>query len=208
MSLLAPLAEVAELTLSLSHSVYATNIVDHDTATSFPLLRRIDVDYVNGTTLLRPTFTSSSERTSTLCDITDTFNVISGGDSIEGTWIPLSSARDLATRFAPSLGHLAPFLEDNLGESFPSPIPELKLTLHSLFTNASLHASDGQQNWGHPLFVGTVDAEMALTPNSVDESAKAAATAAAAVGKGARAGRTSLNGAGEESVVSGGRRRG
>lgn len=133
---------------------------------------------------MRPTFSTPEEAISLLETIADTFHVVSGGDSIEGTWIPLPAAREIAGQFAPALGHLLPFLEDELGQAFPSPIPELKATLMSLLASASDVGEGQARMWGHPLFAGTVGAEEA-----VSGGAKAAATATAAVGKGARVGR-------------------
>lgn len=113
-----------------SIAVYTTSVVDSQNNTTYPLLRRIDTDYINGTLLLQGTFLDTSERESVLADIADAFKVSSGGCGFEGTWIPLPAARVVVAQ-NPTLAHLVPFFDDELGARFPEPIPSMRVQLRA-----------------------------------------------------------------------------
>ncbi|BGP45957.1 hypothetical protein JCM10450v2_001796 [Rhodotorula kratochvilovae] len=110
--------------------VFTTNVTDLTTARTMPLLRRLDTDYVNATVLLQAAVSSPLERASTLASLlvkADTVRVPAASDAgVEGTWVPLAVARDVVALFAKQLGHLAPFLSDELAGHFPEPIPTMR----------------------------------------------------------------------------------
>lgn len=103
------------------HSVYVAEVTLHDTATTAALLRRVDTDRVNATTLLRVTFADEEERAARLSEISDRIEITNGAEGVPGIWVPLRAARELAAEYTIALGHLGAFLEDDLGDAF-SPI--------------------------------------------------------------------------------------
>ncbi|BGP22768.1 transcription regulator HTH [Rhodotorula toruloides] len=109
--------------------VFLVEVTDLATARTVPLLRRLDTDYVNATVLLQAALSSPLERASALAGLlvkTDTFRVPAASDTgVEGTWIPISVARDFLTAHADQLGHLASFLSDDLAAHFPEPVPTM-----------------------------------------------------------------------------------
>ncbi|KAK4705708.1 hypothetical protein P7C70_g492, partial [Phenoliferia sp. Uapishka_3] len=117
-------------------AVYATSVVDSEDNTTYSLFRRLDTDYINGSVLLQVTFTSVAEREAILLAIPETFKVNIGEPGIGGTWVPLSHARVLVTRF-PALSHLVTFLDDELGSRFPEPIPSMRVGLRSALATSS-----------------------------------------------------------------------
>ena len=118
-------------------AVYATSVVAADDALTSLLFRRIDTDYINGSVLLSVTFLPAPERLATLAATPDSFFVKSSNETgIAGTWVTLASARALVKRF-PVLSHLTTFLEDELGERFPEPIPSMRAGLRAALATSS-----------------------------------------------------------------------
>ncbi|GAA6057774.1 hypothetical protein JCM3770_006840 [Rhodotorula araucariae] len=110
--------------------VFSTNVTDLTTARTMPLLRRLDTDYINATVLLQAAVSSPLERASTLASLlvkADTVRVPAASEAgVEGTWVPLAVARDVVALFHKQLGHVAPFLSDELAGHFPEPIPTMR----------------------------------------------------------------------------------
>ncbi|CDR43016.1 hypothetical protein NBRC10512_004486 [Rhodotorula toruloides] len=110
--------------------VFSVEVTDLATARTMPLLRRLDTDYVNATVLLQAALSSPLERASALAGLlvkTDTFRVPAASDAgVEGTWIPISVARDFLAAHAKQLGHLSSFLGDDLAAHFPEPVPTMR----------------------------------------------------------------------------------
>jgi stage V sporulation protein SpoVS len=110
--------------------VFSVEVTDLATARTLPLLRRLDTDYVNATVLLQAALSSPLERASALAGLlvkTDTFRVPAAVDAgVEGTWIPITVAREFLSSHNKQLGHLSSFLGDDLAAHFPEPVPTMR----------------------------------------------------------------------------------
>lgn len=115
-------------TITLGVPVFSTTIVDSRDHMSYPFLRRMDTNAVNGTTLLRPTSLSLLQREQILKELllSGAYVVLQGGPAVEGTWIPLGAARHIKNAYRNVLGTLEVFLEDDLASRFPAPIPAMR----------------------------------------------------------------------------------
>ena len=116
---------ISALIVQRGVAVYATTLVDLETQTPYPLLRKIDSDYVNATVLLKGTTASNEVRSAILGKFTETFTVSTGTAGLQGTWVSLLAARSIAERYA-SLNQYEVFLEEELGSRFPDPISSLR----------------------------------------------------------------------------------
>lgn len=114
-------------------AVFATTVVEAgefgegERPTAYPLLRKIDSSYVNGTVLLKGSGAALDVRLAILKKVDHSFTVSTGTATagLEGTWIPLPAARAIAARY-PSLAQYAVFLEVELGARFPDPISSMR----------------------------------------------------------------------------------
>ena len=116
---------ISALIVQRGVAVYATTLVDLETQTPYPLLRKIDSDYVNATVLLKGTTATAETRSAILDKFTETFTVSTGTAGLQGTWVSLLAARSIAERYS-SLDQYEVFLEEELGSRFPDPISSLR----------------------------------------------------------------------------------
>lgn len=87
------------------------------------IMRRLDTNYINGTTLLTAGgIETESERSMILSFEMDRRRVPKQKSGLYGTWIPLRRAQELAVTH--SIQHrLGVFLSENIEKYFPSPLP-------------------------------------------------------------------------------------
>ena len=124
---------ISALIVQRGVAVYATTLVDLETQTPYPLLRKIDSDYVNATVLLKGTSASAEVRSAILGKFTETFTVSTGTAGLQGTWVSLLAARSIAEKYS-SLDQYEVFLEEELGARFPDPISSLRARSSSIAT--------------------------------------------------------------------------
>lgn len=128
---------ISALVVQRGVAVFATTIIDSETLAPFPLLRKIDSDYVNATVLLKASSATPLERETILSKISETFKITGTTAGLQGTWVSLFSARSIADQFL-SLKQYEIFLEDDLGMRFPDPIASLRAPSSGLNTSLSI----------------------------------------------------------------------
>ncbi|GAA5857442.1 hypothetical protein JCM9279_003179 [Rhodotorula babjevae] len=167
--------------------VFSTSATDLTTARTTSLLRRVDTDYVNATVLLQAAVSSPLERASTLASLlvkADTVRVPHASEpGVEGTWVPLEVARAVVDMFSTQLGHLGPFLADDLGARFPEPIPTMRSGLKAALEQR--HAGDDDLSapvLGSPGFEGAELVRRCGPPSSMPRSHSHALSTAASRG--------------------------
>lgn len=116
---------ISALIVQRGVAVFATTVLEVETATLFPLLRKIDSDYVNATILLKGSLTTEAARLAILDAIPESFKITTGTAGLLGTWVSLLAARSIASQFS-SLDQYTIFLEEDLGSRFPDPISSLR----------------------------------------------------------------------------------
>ncbi|GAA5848400.1 hypothetical protein JCM8547_004504 [Rhodosporidiobolus lusitaniae] len=157
--------------------VFSVSLPDYSSSsTTFPLLRRLDNDYCNATSLFRAAL-PASDRFSALSSLlasspSSTFSVpssssFSSDSGTSGVWIPLSLARQLAASYPSKLSHLSVFLSDDLPSRFPEPVGAMRASLV-----IALDGLSGQANvLGAPAFEGAeVVRANSTVPDSADEA--------------------------------------
>ncbi|KAI8099651.1 uncharacterized protein BX664DRAFT_345707 [Halteromyces radiatus] len=89
----------------------------------YRIMRRLDSDYINGTTLLMAGGIDSERERSVIFSLEkDRIRIRKQKSGLYGTWIPLRRAQELAVTC--SIEHrLGPFLDDNIEAHFPYPLP-------------------------------------------------------------------------------------
>ncbi|GAA94083.1 hypothetical protein E5Q_00730 [Mixia osmundae IAM 14324] len=125
--------------------VYSINVVRGD-GVALPLLRRIDDDFVNVSTLVQSGAQSRdiANRLQTLQALDDTVTM-TGGVGVAGIWAPLQTAKELARLHIKSASALNAFLADDVHRLFPEPLPQMRETLRSARVEKMAHEQTSDQ---------------------------------------------------------------
>lgn len=116
------------ITVAENVAVCIAVLAPPDTNTpEYRIMRRLDTNYINGTTLLTAGgIDTDSERSMILSFEMERRRIPEKKSALYGTWIPLRRAQELAVTC--SIQHrLGPFLTDSIESYFPSPLP---ITIH------------------------------------------------------------------------------
>ncbi|GAA6004519.1 hypothetical protein JCM10207_000915 [Rhodosporidiobolus poonsookiae] len=161
--------------------VFSVQVVDAATSQPIPLLRRLDTDYCNATVLLRAALASPADISAALSSLPasadETFHVSSSTEpGLEGTWVPLPTARELVAAHAAQLAHLAIFVEDDLAVRFPEPVPTMRAgllgALPSIAKDPRAHVLGTQPFDGAEVGLGSLSASSADEHDDDEDEAR------------------------------------